>query len=99
MKRKISREESFNYILHHIEEIILSKRMVNHLKKYIKYLYVPAGAILGLAYYYFIGCKNGCPIQSNPYLSTLYGAVLGLVLTIPNKKKIQETDDNQRNDN
>lgn len=40
------------------------------------------GAILGYAYYYFIGCSSGtCPITSNPLSSILYGSVFGLVLT------------------
>lgn len=39
------------------------------------------GAGLGFAYYYFIGCYSGtCPISSNPYISTLYGFVMGAVL-------------------
>jgi hypothetical protein len=45
------------------------------------------GAGLGYAYYYFIGCRGGtCPITSNPYISTLYGAGIGLL--IPAKKKV-----------
>jgi hypothetical protein len=39
------------------------------------------GTLLGFAYYYFIGCTGGtCPITSNPYISTGYGSLLGLVL-------------------
>jgi len=39
---------------------------------------VAAGAVLGLAFYRFIGCSSGaCPITSNPWLSALYGAALG----------------------
>jgi len=48
------------------------------------------GGILGYAYYYFIGCKNGCPIQSNPFASTIYGAAIGGILSFPsnnNKNK------------
>lgn len=36
------------------------------------------GAGVGLGYQHFIGCRTGtCPITSNPYVSTLYGAVMG----------------------
>ncbi len=44
---------------------------------------IAIGAILGFAYYYFIGCSSGtCPITSNPINSILYGAFAGLVLTV-----------------
>lgn len=45
------------------------------------------GGLLGYAFYYFIGCKNGCPIQSNPFTSTLYGALIGGILSVPTKSK------------
>lgn len=39
------------------------------------------GAILGYAYYYFIGCTTGsCAITSKPVNSTLYGSVMGYLL-------------------
>ncbi|MFC1522907.1 DUF6132 family protein [Elusimicrobiota bacterium] len=38
------------------------------------------GAALGYAYYRFIGCASGvCPLTSNPYTSTIYGALLGFL--------------------
>ncbi len=44
-------------------------------------LFVSLGALAGFAYYYFIGCASGtCPLTSNPYISTGYGAVVGGVL-------------------
>jgi hypothetical protein len=35
------------------------------------------GIVLGFFYYYFIGCENGCPIKSNPFLMSIYGGILG----------------------
>jgi hypothetical protein len=44
---------------------------------------VVVGAALGFAYYRFIGCAGGaCPITRNPYISTIYGALVGLLLTV-----------------
>jgi hypothetical protein len=58
---------------------------------------VVIGAALGYAYYFFIGCRTGsCPITSNPYISTLYGAFAGLILALPSKKK---TGENKNADN
>ncbi len=43
---------------------------------------ITLGALAGFAYYYFIGCESGtCPITSNPYITTLYGAAFGAVLS------------------
>jgi hypothetical protein len=40
------------------------------------------GAALGLVYYRFVGCASGaCPITANPYVSSIYGAVIGILLT------------------
>jgi hypothetical protein len=42
---------------------------------------VLVGGGLGFAYYRFIGCTSGtCPLTSNPYISTIYGAVIGLLI-------------------
>lgn len=39
------------------------------------------GGALGYAFYRFIGCSTGtCPITSNPWISTVYGVLLGMVL-------------------
>jgi len=42
-------------------------------------LFVVGGAVLGFAYQRLIGCRTGaCPITSNVYIATLYGAMMGL---------------------
>ena len=45
-------------------------------------LFVVGGAVLGFAYQRVVGCRTGtCPITSNPYVSTIYGAVMGYLLS------------------
>ncbi len=42
---------------------------------------VVVGGGLGFAYYKFVGCSSGaCPLTSNPYISTIYGMVVGALL-------------------
>ena len=67
---------------------------IEMLKKYgSRILPVLAGGILGYAYYYYIGCNTGsCAITSNPYISTVYGAFLGLIFAIPSKKKVKNAE-------
>lgn len=39
------------------------------------------GAIGGFLYWRFVGCSSGsCPITSSPYMSTIWGAVIGGLL-------------------
>jgi hypothetical protein len=43
---------------------------------------VLVGAVAGFAYYRYIGCSSGaCPLTSNPYISTIYGAVMGAIFS------------------
>ena len=56
--------------------------MTNIIKKNILGLIgVLVGAIGGYAYYYFIACSSGsCPLTSNPYISVIFGALIGYLL-------------------
>jgi hypothetical protein len=40
--------------------------------------WIAAGGVAGFSWYYIVGCTTGtCPITSNPYISTGYGALMG----------------------
>jgi len=57
-------------------------------KHLLKIIGSAVGAAGGYAYYHFVGCASGhCPITSNPYMSMLYGALLGYLLFDMFKKK------------
>ena len=44
--------------------------------------FVLGGAVLSVAYQRLVGCRSGaCAITSNPYISTLYGAVVGYLMS------------------
>lgn len=61
-----------------------------------KILPVFGGALLGYAYYYFIGCySRTCPITSSPVMSTFYGALIAFILVLPAKKKNEKPDENK----
>lgn len=63
-------------------------------------LSILAGAGLGYMYYYFVGCNSGtCPITSTWYITTLYGAVFGLVFAFPTKSKKDAENDKKIDDN
>jgi len=45
-------------------------------------LYILGGALLGFAYHRLVGCRSGaCLITANPYVSTVYGAVMGYLMS------------------
>lgn len=45
------------------------------------FLAVLIGGFAGFIYYHFVGCQSGsCAITSNPYLSIIFGSLLGLVI-------------------
>jgi len=45
------------------------------------FLPVVLGALGGFLYYNFIGCNGSCAITGSPVNSTLYGSLMGLILT------------------
>jgi len=54
------------------------------------------GAISGWLYWRYVGCIGGtCPIWSNPWIATGYGALLGWLIGgfIPSGKKQKESSD------
>lgn len=56
---------------------------------------VALGALGGFLYYTYIGCNsNSCAITSDPYISTIYGAVVGSVFTQWGTKKKKVTEEN-----
>lgn len=57
--------------------------MLNWIKnKKITILITLLGAVLGFAYWYFVGCASGsCGITSVWWRSTLYGAFMGFLLS------------------
>ena len=50
-------------------------------------LFVAAGALVGLGYYYLFGCSGNCAITSSPWMTMLYMGVVGGLLGEVVKKK------------
>jgi hypothetical protein len=62
------------------------------MKKYLRIiLYAVIGSVLGYSYYYFVGCSNGgsCPLTSRWYITTVYGLISGILISLPAKKKTE----------
>ena len=57
--------------------------MKSKLKKWLRpFLFTIGGALVGLGYYYAVGCSTGsCPITSNPIITMIYMGVVGLLLS------------------
>jgi hypothetical protein len=67
--------------------------MKHLLKKHLlKIIGLLAGGTGGFLYYHFVGCASGtCPITSNPYISVIYGALMGYLLFDMFRKKEPKT--------
>ena len=45
-------------------------------------LFMLFGALVGFGYHRIVGCRSAaCPIWASPYASTLYGALLGFLVS------------------
>jgi hypothetical protein len=65
-------------------------------------IFTIGGAAIGFAYYYFVGCRSGsCPLTSNPFITTVYGSLMGLVLGFDSKlfRRSIDNDKSQISDN
>lgn len=59
---------------------------------------VVAGAALGYAYYYFIGCRgNSCPMWADPVRSSLVGAAFGFLLLVDTRPKANRKPEEESN--
>ena len=50
-------------------------------------LFVAAGALLGLGYYYLFGCSGNCAVTSNPWMTMAYMGIIGGLLGVVTKKQ------------
>ena len=57
--------------------------MKKRIKKWLRpVLFVLGGALVGLGYYYLVGCSTGsCVLTSNPWISMAYMGVVGGLLS------------------
>lgn len=53
--------------------------MKEKIKNWLKpVLFTAGGALVGLAYYYFVRCPTGaCPLTSNPFITMAYMGFIG----------------------
>lgn len=67
----------------------MKRFIIKHLAKIIG---IVVGGVAGFVYYRLVGCASGtCPITSNPYISVLYGSLMGYLVSDMFKKKKSET--------
>lgn len=54
---------------------------------------VVLGGIAGFLYSHYVGCRTGgCAITSNPWLSTLFGSVLGYTLLAEKRPRADQAE-------
>ena len=58
------------------------------MKKFIRVgLFVLAGVLAGLGYYYLFGCSGNCAVTSSPWMTMVYMGVIGGLLSVVTQKK------------
>ena len=58
------------------------------MKKYLRSIvFVLAGALLGLGYYYLFGCSGNCAVTSSPWMTMAYVGVIGGLLGAVTRKE------------
>ena len=61
--------------------LVKTKEFLKSWRFWRPFLAVVIGGLSGLLYFYFIGCKSGsCSITSDPYMSMVWGGLLGLFM-------------------
>lgn len=72
--------------------------MISMVRKNWKYLvFTAAGALLGLAYWRFVGCRSGsCPITANWHTSVLFGGLVGVLAVPARRNKPAGNEDNEQ---
>lgn len=52
------------------------------MKRWIKpFIFISAGALLGLGYYYLFGCSGNCAVTANPWMTMAYMGIIGGLLS------------------
>lgn len=76
----------------------MKKYFILNNKQYIiaSIIFVVAGILAGYIYYITVGCStNGCAITSNPFISSLWGGLIGYLLSGVVFKKKKPTDNKE----
>ena len=50
-------------------------------------MFILAGTLLGLGYYYAFGCSGNCAVTSNPWMTMGYMGVVGGLLSVVVRKQ------------
>ena len=58
------------------------------MKRYVRLgLFVAAGVLAGLGYYYLFGCSGNCAVTASPWMTMAYVGVIGGLLGMVTEKK------------